>query len=40
VQLVEEAPRHEQELAPIQLHKTVERTALNWDLLIKLKNAT
>lgn len=39
-QLAEEASGHDQELAPIPCHKTVERTALNLDPLVKLKIAT
>ena len=31
---VEEVPKHGQEVAPIPLHSTAEKTALNWDQLI------
>jgi len=40
VQYVEEVHKHDQEIAPIPLHRMAERTATNWDPLIKLKNAT
>ena len=40
VRLVEEAHKHDQEPAPIPLHSMVGRTAMNWDQLIRLKNAT
>jgi len=40
VQLVEEVRKHEQGLAPAPLHSTVERTAKNWDQLVRHRNAT
>jgi len=37
---VEEVPKHEQGLAPTPLHSMVERTAKNWDQLVRHRNAT
>ena len=40
VLLVEEVPKHGQEVAPILLHSTVEKIVMNWDPPIRHKNVT
>ena len=40
VRPVEEVPKHDPEIAPIPLHRTVEETAMGWEPPIRHKNAT